>query len=1130
MGALHPNLRKKLEKTVIQARQMAEKAAESALKALAVDHYQAFEHMLPEQRDLRNKLRSHGKAIGDIRRPKGDQDIYHLVVETAYQHWHRMLFSRFLAENNLLMHPDGVAVTLEECEELGAEQGLDKWELASRYASTMLPAIFRQDDPTLQVVFAPEYKLELEKMLSELEPEVFHADDSLGWVYQFWQAKKKDEVNASEKKIGADELPAVTQLFTEDYMVKFLLHNSLGAWWAGKFFKNHPKIAQNKDLTEDDLRKAIAFEDYTFDYLRFVFDDDNKNWNPAAGCFEGWPKQAKEITIIDPSCGSGHFLVAAFELMVRIRIAEENLSIQEAIDATLKDNIFGLEIDTRCTQIAAFLVALSAWTYPGAEGFRLLPTLNIACSGIPITAKKEDWLELANGNEKLKNGMDRLWTLFRQAPILGSLIDPATGDKHELIEASFHDLQPLLEKAFKSEKIKINIDLNETAVVAQGITQAADILSRKYTLVLTNVPYLTRSKHEEELSSFCSSKYGDAQKDLATVFLRRCHDFNQKHCTIALVTPQNWLFLKSYEKLRQRLLKSVSLTCLCMLGSGAFETITGEVVNVILYIGTNSIPSPKYYFTAIDVSDYKEIIHKTKAIKSQALELLGQNQQLFNPDSRISMLSLENKYLLSGYAKSHHGQGTFDTCCYSYKYWELPKIINGWVLQQNTAEETAFYAGCTNIFRWEDGNGLLAKFMELKKHDGYSSGKWKAGTQVWGEKGIAVSGMSNMYFSIYPGYAFDENVAVIVPKNPLHLLALWTFCESGQFEEAVRKIDRNLKVTCNTLVKIPFDCEYWMRESKDRFPDGLPHPFTNDPTQWFFHGHISQSKEPLQVAVIRLLAYRWPSETDQTIELSDHARELIKKCNDLVPMIDEDGIVCIPAVHGEQPAVDRLRSLLSAAFDKAWSPSKETELLSSVDGTGGLEGWLRNRFFEQHCKLFHHRPFIWHIWDGVKNGFAALINYHKLNNKVLETLTYSYLGDWINKQKSDYEAGVPGAEAKMLAAQILQNKLQLIIKGEKPYDIFVRWKPIHEQPIGWEPDLNDGVRINIRPFVEADILRKKPNVNWIKDRGKDPTRPQEQYPWFWEGDTFRGDRVNDIHLSIQEKQDARERAKEAKLK
>ena len=143
-----------------------------------------------------------------------------------------------------------------------------------------------------------------------------------------------------------------------------------------------------------------------------------------------------------------------------------------------------------------------------------------------------------------------------------------------------------------------------------------------------------------------------------------------------------------------------------------------------------------------------------------------------------------------------------------------------------------------------------------------------------------------------------------------------------------------------------------------------------------------------------------------------------------------------------------------------------------------------------------------------------LVNYHKLDNKLLNSLIYSYLGDWINKQNNDVAAGVDGAQEKLDAAKALKTKLIAILEGETPYDIFVRWKPLPEQPVGWNPDLNDGVRLNIRPFMLAGVLREnkppKLNIKWEKDRGKDVASA----PWY---PVFHGDRINDHHLTLAEK-------------
>jgi len=258
MPVLSGELRSKLERTVVEARDVAEAGARATLEALAVHHHEPYSHLTPEQRRLRNHLRARARQLGDRQDKSGKLEITHLLQECAYEHWHRMLFARFLAENDLLLEPEmGVAISLEECEELAREDGTDLWTLASRFAQQMLPQIFRPDDPVLQVTFAREYQLKLEQLLDDLEPGIFKASDALGWVYQFWQSKRKKQVNKSGNKIGADELPAVTQLFTEPYMVNFLLDNSLGAWWVGKQCSMNNEQSTKEDKRQDAASTAL---------------------------------------------------------------------------------------------------------------------------------------------------------------------------------------------------------------------------------------------------------------------------------------------------------------------------------------------------------------------------------------------------------------------------------------------------------------------------------------------------------------------------------------------------------------------------------------------------------------------------------------------------------------------------------------------------------------------------------------------------------------------------------------------------------------------------------------------------------------------------------------------------------
>jgi hypothetical protein len=1088
MPPLSPELRRKLETTIRDARELAEAGAKAALKQLAVDQAEPFAHLSAEQRELRNRLRVRSRQLGDVRGEKGQQEITRGTMQCAYEYWHRMLFARFLAENHLLMHPEGVAVSLEECAELAAEEKVDAWTLASRYAARMLPQIFRPDDPLLQVEFATEHKLGLEKLL-ELPSEVFLASDSLGWVYQFWQAKRKEEVNKSGNKIGADELAAVTQLFTEDYMVDFLLHNTLGAWWV----TNHP----GEELPVE------------MPYLRFVEEADPQTADeegeheetkvskiPAAGTFPGFPKQAKDLRILDPCCGSGHFLVAEFNLLVPMRMKEEGLSARDACDVVLRDNLYGLELDERCTQIAAFALAMAAWTFPGSGGYRPLPQLNIACSGIAINAKREQWIALAGDDQRLRFGMARLYDLFKDAPTLGSLIDP--GADRLALEASFDEVQPLLEKALMRERKQGDYESNELGVAAQGIATAAKILADKYQLVATNVPYLSRSKQNSVLRRFCESRYPESKTDLSTVFVEHCLEMCDVDGCVALVTPQNWLFLDRYKHLRKRLLQQKTWSLIIQLGAAAFQDMNWWAAKTQLLTIQNQQPVQDSFIAGIDISTTRVTAEKADLLKLREVLTISQVAQLDNPDTRIAFHEKVQGSLLEKYAACIQGLATSDDPQFVLMFWELPTLFKGWELLHGTVNSTVPYGARERILHWEDGKGRYYQHAMQLKAVGRLGG-WKSGTEARGKFGVSVQQMRDLPCTLYGGDFFNHNGSVIIPHDPNHLPAIWSFCQSPEFNKSVRKIDQSLKVATTTVVKVPFDAEYWKEVAEERYPNGLPKPYSDDPTQWIFKGEIPGSRYPLQVAVARLLGYRWHDQQP----------------DDLDELTDTDGVACLPAVRGEQPASDRLRTLLAKAYGNDWT-AQQHKLLAAVSYDGKpLDDWLRNGFFDDHCKRFHQRPFIWHIWDGHKAGFSALVNYHKLDKKLLETLTYTYLGDWLRRQQDDVAQGKSGADAKLLAAQNLQKQLERILEGEAPYDIFVRWKPIKQQPIGWEPDLNDGVRLNIRPFVQANILRKKPSINWNKDRGKNPP-----------GSPWGEDRLNDLHLTLEEKRKAREALQE----
>jgi hypothetical protein len=1109
--------RKLLENTTGEARVLAESACSAALENLAVHEKDYRGHMTVEQRLLRNRLRARGRALGDKRDERtGIQGIHHLMELAAYEHWHRLLFTRFLTENHLLITDEAngsVPITLEDCDDLAPELGArDGFDLACRFASLTLPGVFRRDDPVLELPIAMNDQVELRELLAALPAECFVADDGLGWTYQFWQAQRKKEVNDSGKKIGADELSPVTQLFTEDYMVEFLLHNTLGAWWAGK-------LGPIQADSEEEARAYAALPacdgvpGIVWTYLRFAQDETSKTWLPAAGTYGGWPKTANLIRLLDPCMGSGHFLVFALPLLVRLRMEEENLKPKAAVVAVLSDNIHGLELDERCTQIAAFNVALTAWKL---AGYQVLPSLHLACSGLAPSATEAEWLALAGDDNRLRNGMVRLHGLFMDAAVLGSLINPhsVAGD---LLVAAFHELQPVLKKALLTEAK--DDTAHEMAVTAYGLACAAEILGSHFTLVATNVPYLGRGKQCKTLMDYCEEFHPKAKSDLATCVVERCLEFCAYGGSAALVTPQSWLFQATYSSFRTRLLADKCWDALARLGANSFQDMNWWAALTLLSIYTNLTPTTSHRTSTFDVSSEAEPIQKSMALATTPLAQISQNGQLSNPEAVIIFEENTNISRLVEFGKCIQGILPADRSRLVRLFWETSALPEGW----------EFFQGSDVATHPSNGRYQVLNYAYFKENFAEIGGRLQ-GLRAFGKKGVSVSKMNALTVTLYSGKPFDGNAHAFVVTDEEKLPAIWCFFSSEAFGVEVRKVDQKVDVTNSSIDKVAFDFEHWKKVAAEKYPNGLPKPFSNDPTQWLFNGHPKGSDQPLHVAVARLLGYKWPRQTGSSFP----------DCPALGPdgleaFANSDGIVCLPPVNREQPAANRLRQLLAAALGAL----DERSLIAAAGLKGSksktLEDWLRDEFFEQHAKLFHDRPFIWHLWDGRSDGFHALVNYHKLDNAALKKLTYSYLGDWIQQQDIDAKADKPSAAERLGAARALQAKLAAILEGEAPLDIFVRWKPIKDQAQGWNPDLNDGIRQNIRPFLlagdvgkrGAGLFRTVPLKLKDDDRGTEPHRPKEEYPWFWcedesgsdpdVGKEFVGKRWNNVHLTLEKK-------------
>ena len=205
--------------------------------------------------------------------------------------------------------------------------------------------------------------------------------------------------------------------------------------------------------------------------------------------------------------------------------------------------------------------------------------------------------------------------------------------------------------------------------------------------------------------------YPDSKHDLATAFVERVNKYSAIGGTTSVVLPSNWLFLKTYKKLREKTLSNTSINMLAQLGTGAFETISGEVVSVILYVASKSVAIEDHNMSGIDASDINLIDEKTSRLVKGDILIAKQKKQSNNPDSGINLSPMSNSKLLELYASAFAGLRTGDTSRFTLSSWELNKILDGWVVTQSSFSSLETFAGCMHVLLWEDGKGKLFKYQ-----------------------------------------------------------------------------------------------------------------------------------------------------------------------------------------------------------------------------------------------------------------------------------------------------------------------------------------------------------------------------------------------------------------------------------
>lgn len=377
----------------------------------------------------------------------------------------------------------------------------------------------------------------------------------IGWLYQFYISEKKDEVMG--KTVKTEDIPAATQLFTPDWIVRYLVENSLGRLWL----LNHPasRLAESMEY-------YIPATEQDADFLKVM--------------------SPEELKVCDPCCGSGHMLTYAFDLLARI-YEEAGFSPREIPSLILENNLHGIEIDPRAGELAAFALTMKAREHDSRFLRREnAPQPNI-CVLQNVTFDDEEFKSYMDfiGRDLFTAALQTTLRQFEKADCFGSLIVPQlTNSVAVLAELESRDVSGQL--------FLTNIHQKVLAVIRQ-----AEYLSPHYHVVVTNPPYMGSKGMNADLKKFAETKYSDSKSDLFAMFIERCLELVQKHGTIGMITMQSWMFLSSFEKLRTKLLDEDTILSMAHLGPRAFDTIGGEVVQTTAFTLTNThIPDYKGAF------------------------------------------------------------------------------------------------------------------------------------------------------------------------------------------------------------------------------------------------------------------------------------------------------------------------------------------------------------------------------------------------------------------------------------------------------------------------------------------------------------------------------------------------------
>ena len=931
---------------------------------------------------------------------------------------------------------------------------------------------------------------------------------SIGWLYQYYISERHNQViNILKGTVSKRDIPAATQLWTTDWVVRYMVDNSLGRYWI----ERNP----NSPL-KDKLQYLATAKDGSLPIV-------DEKVDPT------------EIKFFDPCMGSGHILVYAFDVLMEI-YRECGYSDRDAATNILQHNLYGLDIDDRAYQLAYFAVMMKARSYN-----RRILTQGVwnNLSSIDETNDIESFEHEGLTNDPEMNEIGNyLVSAFKDAKEIGSLLTIKKLDYKRFTEYLINIQEKGTDDLFSLDWIE------HVLPKMLRITKQAPILSNQYTIVTTNPPYM--GKLEGNLKKFVTSNYKDFSTDVFAVFMRRNFDFTIQGGYMGFMTPFVWMFIKSYEKLRNYIINNKSIATLVQMEYSAYEEATVPICSFVLK--NEHIELPGYYYRLSDFKGGMEV-QKQKVLEANQNKDCGYFYETVAtnfskiPGSPIAywvskqVINTFNNDFICDYAISNGQNITGNNNKFLRLFWEIEYTkINKkyWAKCARGGGYRKYYGNDDNVILWTN---------EAKEHYKKDHIARIVPEYLQFKEGITWSYISSSipsFRKLASDQLFEKAGTSIFIKNVNYLNTLLGLLNSNTSQYLLGILNPTINYQIRDIFSVPVNSEifntYLINQLVDENVKLTKKDWDSFETSWDFTVHplvknnvstISESytlwskecddrfnrlkanEEELNRIFIDIYGLQdeldpYVEDKDVTVRKTDLERDIKSlisyavgcmfgrysldveglayaggefdwnKYQSFIP--DKDNIIPIcDDEYFEDDIVGRFIKFIEVVYGEPTLDENLSFIASALGGKGNprdvIRSYFLNDFYKDHCKIYQKRPIYWLFDSGKKNGFKALMYIHRYQADLIARLrtdyvheTQSRLSHSIDMINTQLDSNLTTSEKVRLNKELTKFKAQS--EEVKKYEEIVHHWADKMEPM----DLDDGVKHNYEKF--KDLLAK----------------------------------------------------------